>query len=861
MIDNMKYRYTLSLVLLLHVLICRSNVLDNSIYDYGLTFIAHTTNQDQRTALDLTPDASLALPDDGFSLGFDIKLRDELYTYGYVTRIIAGDSSCFDFISYLLRSRFNIVLTDKDRIIKNTEIVDSVKIVPDKWIHVELRFTKDKIHIVADDIHTEINHSLHSFNDIKICFGASKHPRFFSTDVPPMTLRNILLTDNQNRILYKWDLSNHAKGETYDAIKNKRAFVRNGVWEIDKHTKWAALSSLSIQTINPQVAYDDIGGRFFIVGENRLFIYDVVANHVDTVEFKGSPFIGASSQMIYDAKRNRLVSYTPDFPDLNIYRFNQKSWSLDTPVVIDTRQHHNRVIDKKRDELLVFGGYGNHRYNSQFSRINLNKSRGWEINTLDSCIYPRYLSALGQENDDELLIMGGYGNRSGKQEESPGNFYDLYRLDMRTGTCAKLWEFVNEGQHFTFGNSMIIDTLSNSVYALTYNNDRYNSFIYLSRFDIQTKNPVQKVMSDSIVYNFLDIHSYCDMFLHKSTSSIYAVVLQEKVPGASSKVEFYKLAFPPLSKEDILPHQTTDNWLVAVLVSSFLILCIGVIFVLLRIKRKKSSNGSAATSSSEEVQETLVINDAKDKRVSSILLLGGFQVFDKQGNNITGDFTPTLKQLFLFLLLNSIKNGKGTTSQCLDETFWFDMSKSSASNNRNVNIRKLRLIIEKIGDINISNKNGYWYLNLGAEVTCDYQEVMELLTQAKTENPVVGIVNKKTINRIISLAIAGALLPNVNVEWMDEYKSAYYVLITEILLSMVNRPDIKEDPRLLLKIAEVVLTVDSIDEDAIRTKCKVLYQMGQKGLSKQCFDKFRIEYERLLNAKPAFTYEDIINSL
>lgn len=82
MIDNMKYRYTLSLVLLLHVLMCRSNVLDNSIYDYGLIFIAHTTNQDQRTALDLTPDASLALPDDGFSLSFDIKLRDELYTYG-----------------------------------------------------------------------------------------------------------------------------------------------------------------------------------------------------------------------------------------------------------------------------------------------------------------------------------------------------------------------------------------------------------------------------------------------------------------------------------------------------------------------------------------------------------------------------------------------------------------------------------------------------------------------------------------------------------------------------------------------------------------------------------------------------------
>ena len=77
----------------------------------------------------------------------------------------------------------------------------------------------------------------------------------------------------------------------------------------------------------------------------------------------------------------------------------------------------------------------------------------------------------------------------------------------------------------------------------------------MSRFDIETGQPVQEVMSDSIVYNFLDIHSYCDMFLQKETSSIYAVVLQEKEPGIS-KIEFYKLAFPPLSKEDILPHKT-----------------------------------------------------------------------------------------------------------------------------------------------------------------------------------------------------------------------------------------------------------------------------------------------------------------
>lgn len=856
MIDNIKYRYVLFLVFLLHIWVCKGNIMDTGVYDYGLTFLAHSTNQDQRTNLDLTSTASLSFPEEGFSVGFDIKLRNELYTYGYVVRVIADDSSCFDFISYLLYSRFNMVLTDKDRVVKNTEIVDSVKIVADKWIHVDLLFTREGIHIVADGIKAEIAHSLDSFKDIKIYFGGSKHPRFFSTDVPPMTIRNITLADSHGKALYQWDLAAHDKDETFDNIKNRKAFVRNGVWEIDKHTKWAAMSSLIVQGPNPQVAYDDAGGLFFIVGESQLFIYDVKSNHIDSITYKGHSFIGASSQVIYDAKRNRLLSYTPDLKDLNIYDFSRQSWTLDTPVVIDTRQHHNRIINRKRDELIVFGGYGNHRYNSQLNRIKLEKPEGWTTTSLDSCIYPRYLSAMGQESDDELLIMGGYGNQSGKQEESPGNFYDLYRLDLQTGKCNKLWEFVNDREHFTFGNSMIVDTLSNSVYALTYNNDRYNTLIYLSRFDIRTKQPVQEVMSDSITYNFLDIHSYCDMFLHKETSSIYAVVLQEKEPG-ESKVEFYKLAFPPLSKEDILPHQTTGTTLLVLIAAGvFVFICLlgGALWLL---RKKKKDTGVIATLA-DESEENPVKLEVKERKFSSVLLLGGFQVFDKQGCNITGDFTPTLKQLFLFLLLNSVKNEKGTTSQCLDETFWFDMSKSSASNNRNVNIRKLRLIIDKIGDISIHNKNGYWYLHLGKEIVCDYQEVMKLLNQVKAKN---AITDKKVINEIISLASAGALLPNVSAEWIDEYKSAYYVLLTEILLSMVNHPDIQADSRLLLRISDVILLVDNIDEDAIRTKCKVLYQMGQKGLSKQCFDKFCVEYERLLNAKPDFSYDDIINSL
>ena len=66
MIVTMKCRYLLSLVFLLHIWVCKSNVIDNSVDDYGLTFLAHSTNQYQMTNLDLNTSASFSFPEDGF---------------------------------------------------------------------------------------------------------------------------------------------------------------------------------------------------------------------------------------------------------------------------------------------------------------------------------------------------------------------------------------------------------------------------------------------------------------------------------------------------------------------------------------------------------------------------------------------------------------------------------------------------------------------------------------------------------------------------------------------------------------------------------------------------------------------------
>ena len=110
----------------------------------------------------------------------------------------------------------------------------------------------------------------------------------------------------------------------------------------------------------------------------------------------------------------------------------------------------------------------------------------------------------------------------------------------------------------------------------------------------------------------------------------------------------------------------------------------------------------------------------------------------------------------------------------------------------------------------------------------------------------------------VELASLGVLLPNVSTEWVDEYKSEYSHNVIELLLSISVREEIVKDNKLLLKIADIILMHDCTDEDAIRIKCRALFLSGQKGLAKQCFDKYCADYKRLLNTFPEFTYDDVI---
>ena len=89
---------------------------EHKIENYGLTFAAHTVDQDHRTSLILNSGKGISFPAEGFIMNFDIKLRQELYTYGYILRVISHNDQNLDLVSYLYDSKsFSLVLDSDGR--------------------------------------------------------------------------------------------------------------------------------------------------------------------------------------------------------------------------------------------------------------------------------------------------------------------------------------------------------------------------------------------------------------------------------------------------------------------------------------------------------------------------------------------------------------------------------------------------------------------------------------------------------------------------------------------------------------------------------------------------------------------------
>lgn len=838
----------------------------------GLYFHSHQVIKDKRTSLRIGDKEPLIISK-GINLEFKLNLRDERSVFGYVCRMIVNDTTNIDILSSNFEGEDALWLVfgnEKKQLILLKDVPNFSK---GEWIKVRLSYLplSKKIEMSLNSAISIIQLSEKSlyFDKFEVYFGVNAHPRYFTSDAAPIVVKDIVISDHTGKKMFHWTLREHGGENVLDLIKKFEAKIENPYWLADKHIQWELFDSITV-SVKPVLAFNETKSSLYVVNPSKMYVYNLLQNENggDTIQFKaGKPFETLANQLIYNKFTNELWSYDLDGTGLSKYNFSSNIWSINGEKPIEPSYwHHNVGISPIDSTLICFGGYGYYTYHSIFQRY-IGDSEKWEISSLINQIQPRYLSAA-TIHDNEMVVFGGFGNKTGEQQLSPHSFCDLYTISLTDYKVTKKWELNNMFEGMVYSQSLIIDENDTDFYVLGYYGQRFNTWIRLYQF--HKDKPGLVALADSISYQFSDTESFSDLYFIRDNHSFVAATVHRNIQNRY-QVKLYRLNYPALPVSTILQTNLSGKDLIIKNISLIQALILFVMFLVIGIamgvfvisgKRKKNKKLQMIHSKAVTGFDYLNADDKlyeikANKKVisSSISLIGGFQAINKKGVDITAQFTPTIRYLLLLVILHTFKNNKGISSAMLDEILWFDKSETSARNNRNVNINKLRSILEEFDGFEINNDNSYWHSLLSSPFICDYVLVLDIAQQISMHQ---SEITSEEIEVFVSLVSKGLLLPNIQTEWVDSFKAEFSSMVIDTLQTLAKRADEVSDYKTLLKISDAMLIQDSIDEDALIFKCKSLIALGKKSTALSFYNNFCRNYKNILNDEFPVPFSELV---
>ncbi len=889
--------------------------------DYGIRIQSYPAPSYEFTSIALDGGNPIDLHQKELRLEMDIWAYPE-NALGSICKILSDNGSNIDLMygvdkNYL---RYPMLVTgDKD-------ITLSKPIEYAEWAHVSITMSpasgKVSIEYAGETCRTEYD-AFKGTKSVRIAVGLCKLTDYLLFDVASVAVKNVTLYLGGKEIRY-WRMERH-KGDTcFDEIENAPATVENANWIIDEVASWKKIYTKEYPYF-PSIAFDPRVATFYMAyaGNKSLFIFHANEGATDTIRTLGGENVANfPNQLMFITQKGVLLSYNLDENLYSIFDSGTQMWNTDKKSTKEHGYWNNTIVYNPEDcSLISFGGYGYYHFNNTLLRSYPFDNKPQTAVTLDE-IHSRY-SCSSVLVDSMLYIFGGRGNQSGRQELSPRNYYDMYRVNIHNNNVEKLWgdNTPPPGRgDFIPGENMIYEKETNSVYIWTTLN---GGTLFKTGLDDGKFEEMSLPINASLEAQTL----YCNLYYSASQKSFYAVMINSDVKGVSV-VNIYQLDYPPVSVASLAQTENTGmksgngKTLTLIIAVVAVVLAAILFFGIRRMSRRKNlvtpesmstvseseskseseptpaptqvlpdvpaenpseeaeptnqeSNDTVTDQEQPETEETKELEEPVQQKSpdpipeptpilqpkaaesatafydlnrSFVRFLGGFRVFDKQGVDITPQFTPTLKQLLVLLILYTGKNPMGIPNNKLLNLLWNDKEEEAAKNNRNVYMSRLRNLLTQIGDVTIQTHNGFRNISFGPGTMCDYLEALRLFNESGEEE----------IDRLLELLFQGMMLPNVELDYVDSFKSDFSNHTLDLLSGLIRQPELPNS--LKLKIADTLFQHDYMNEDALRVKCTVLHQQGRTGVAQAVYTSFCKEYMATIGSEYPYSLTDIIKS-
>jgi DNA-binding SARP family transcriptional activator len=826
-----------------------------SAQSYGLAFNSHEAVMEKRTSLDLSPDDSLCFTKN-FELRFDLRFMPDYNSYfGYVLRIVSNDNQNIDLIYNASIRSFEVIAGENFSGISFA--IDSPRLYRE-WNQFGLGFNlaKRTLQFMVNGKLAGSSTIPANFACLKFLWGANDFPKFDTKDVPPMQVKDIRISENGQEI-YFWTLDESSGDLSYDQVKRKAAKIKNPAWIKPAHQKWELLDSFSVASY-AGLAYDSRQDRLCVAGADSLALYTIKNGQNALSWVPSHPLnLRLGNQAIYDTIGNKLYDFYIDQPQVVAFDLSSRKWDGDFQSgKITEFWHVNKFISPFDSCLYVIGGYGQFKYKNLVQRCSL-ATRKWDMVTPSGDYFsPRYLSALGADPEgDFVYIIGGYGSKTGDQMLAPGNVYDMVRYSVKDRSFKRMFALKPSSTQFTFANSLVIGPRSREYYGLIFPNVNSSSYLQLIRGSLTDS--TYTLLANAVPFSFHDVECFTDLYYSPLSNKLLAVLLhypKEDDKIKRTEVKIYSLNFPPESEDVPLAGKKEGHSR-----SFFLLFLLGGVAVLTTgvflFKSKLFGPAQGESSTLSEDSSTMPAVPAGGQPApprASIYFFGPFQVFDKEGNDIARLFSPLLKELFLVIATYTIRNGRGISSEELNEILWHDKSEKDAMNNRSVNLTKLKTFLEKIGSCSISKESGYWQLQVPDEdIYIDYKKYVFLLQSA-------GDPAKGYIHPLAEIMRRGPFLAQTEYNWLDDIKSEISNSGIHICLDYLESKNIKKNPEFAVELANCIFHFDQLNEDALIHKCKNLIVLKRHTLAMNTYQKFLKDYKDIYGTDFDKSFQEII---
>ncbi|GJM63307.1 hypothetical protein [Persicobacter diffluens] len=809
----------------------------------------------ENSALARQNSSRLGIPSNGnIRLEGDFKLSFDLDPYatelmGHIMRTIVNDAHTLDLIYDPMDQECDaqlLLIWDGEIVLSKVPIAFNHQ-KQLGWQSVSIQYQEDKISFEMGEQKWTKALSLPKGSAISLNFGACKKEGFGLRDIPSFALRNIALWNGKHH--YSWPL-NQSKGSVImEAHGRLEGYIEHPHWQAQEHHYWEKKWELST-SFHPAIIFNQKGEYIQILDQ---FSSKKIPLKTEKLEEKPLHLYSPNTPILHAfQKENEMLFWDARGAIPQVFDSLKSDFQLQNDGPMDF-WHRNYLYHEPTDQILALNGYGVYKFR-HFPQV-FDEGQWHDINLQGDTMTPRYLMAMGMSNENEALLFGGMGNSSGAQSMGSKTYHDLWKLNLKERSLERLWNIDLHKTEYLPSRELIVEEGGDSFYTLLHPAHQFNTGVVLAEISIKTGSV--KWVSDTIPTPYRDVNTQIHLFQQKSTKNFYACVSHGDYEQNQSLLSIYELKGPPISLaklQDMNQRHLILNTLpkVGYFVAGgllFLLLSMGG-FLIYRNKKKDLPKAKPFNAQKIKHYESLITKPL-EPQANSLYLFNEFQLYDREGNEISNLITEKLRQLFCIILFYPHLQGRAVHSNELAELLWPGTAREKTKNNRSISVRRLRLILEKCEGISIEHDNGDWRVKMEKDFYCDYQEFLNYQDQLKFQDG----IGEAEFKAFFAIVASGKLVQGLRIEWLED---SIGQLKSETIDFLVRYAENCENPLWVEKITDCIFKFDDLEEQALTLKIKALLFMDKTVQAHHEYEKFNNQYLKLFGESYNKSFKEVV---